>query len=74
MIHYLVIGHVCDEDQQWQHMMFNDEQPDEYLEAKFTKRVLEDLGYEPDEYETCGKEVYVDFILKSNSIIDIQYG
>ena len=32
-------------------MMFNDEQPDEYLEAKFTKRVLEDLG-EPDEYET----------------------
>ena len=74
MIHYLVIGHACDEEQEWRHMMFNDEQPDEYLEAKFTKRVLEDLGYEPDEYETCGKEVYVDFILNSNSIIDINYG
>ena len=49
MIHYLVIGHACDEEQEWRHMMFNDEQPDEYLEAKFTKRVLEDLGYEPDE-------------------------
>ena len=74
MIHYLVIGHACDEEQEWRHIMFNDEQQDEYLEAKFTKRVLEDLDYEPDEYETCGKEVYVDFILKSNSIINIQYG
>ena len=68
MIHYLVIGHACDEEQEWRHMMFNDEQPDEYLEAKFTKRVLEDLGYDPD----SNKEVYIDFILKSNSPIQIQ--
>ena len=35
---------------------------------------LEELGYEPYEYESCDKEVYVDFILKSNSPIEVQYG
>tara|TARA_R100000781_G_scaffold1655_4_gene2819 strand:+ start:663 stop:869 length:207 start_codon:yes stop_codon:yes gene_type:complete len=68
MIHYLVIGHACDEEQGWRHMMFNDEQPDKYLEAKFIQRVREDSGWDED------KEIYVDFILKSNSIIDISYG
>ena len=68
MIHYLVIGHNAFEEQEWRHMMFNDEQPDKYLEAKFVKRVREDSGWDED------KEIYVDFILKSNSIIDIQYG
>jgi len=48
--------------------MFNDEQPDKYLEAKFIQRLREDHGWDED------KEIYVDFILKSNSIIDIQYG
>ena len=74
MIHYLVIGHGEFKDQEWRHIMSQDEQPDEYLEAKFTKRVLEDLGYEPDEYERCGKEVYIDYIFKSNSPIQINYG
>ena len=41
---------------------------------KFTKDTLQELGYEPDEYESCGKEVYIDFILKSNSPIQVQYG
>ena len=68
MIHYLVIGHGEFKDQEWRHMMFNDEQPDKYLEAKFIQRVREDSGWDED------KEIYVDFILKSNSIIDIQYG
>ena len=68
MIHYLVIGHAAFEEQEWRHMMFNDEQPDKYLEAKFIKRSREDNGWDKD------KEIYVDFILKSNSIIDIQYG
>ena len=68
MIHYLVIGHGEFKDQEWRHMMFNDEQPDEYLEAKFIQRVREDSGWDED------KEIYVDFILKSNSIIDISYG
>jgi len=68
MIHYLVIGHAAFEEQEWRHMMFNDEQPDTYLEAKFIKRLREDDGWDED------KEIYVDFILKSNSIIDIQYG
>ena len=68
MIHYLVIGHAAFEEQEWRHMMFNDEQPDKYLEAKFIRRVREDSGWDED------KEIYVDFILKSNSIINIQYG
>ena len=70
MIHYLVIGHVCDEDQQWQHMMFNDEQPDEYLEKKFTNHVLEELGYDLD----SNKEVYIDFIIKSKNSMVINHG
>ena len=68
MIHYLVIGHGEYKDQEWRHMMFNDEQPDKYLEAKFIQRVREDSGWDED------KEIYVDFILKSNSIIKINYG
>ena len=68
MIHYLVIGHACNEEQEWRHMMFNDEQPDKYLKAKFAQRLREDDGWDQD------KEIYVDFILKSNSIINIQYG
>ena len=68
MIHYLVIGHAAFEEQEWRHMMFNDEQPDKYLEAKFIQRVREDSGWDED------KEIYVDFILKSNSIINIQHG
>ena len=68
MIHYLIIGHVCDEDQQWQHMMFNDEQPDEYLEKKFTNHVLKELGLLFD------KEVYIDFIIKSKNSMVINHG
>ena len=68
MIHYLIIGHGEFKDQEWRHMMFDDEQPEKYLEAKFIQRVREDSGWDED------KEIYVDFILKSNSIIDISYG
>ena len=74
MIHYLVIGHACDEEQEWQFTDSDKEWTDEYLEQKFTNDTLKELGYEPDEYESCGKEVYIDFILKSNSPIQIQYG
>ena len=74
MIHYLVIGHACDEEQEWQFTDSDKELTDDFLEQKFTKDTLEELGYEPDEYESCGKEVYIDFILKSNSPIEIQYG
>ena len=43
MIHYLIIGHACDEEQTWMHLMFNDEQPHKYLEKKFTNHVLKEL-------------------------------
>ena len=74
MIHYLVIGHACDEEQEWQFTDSDKELTDDFLEQKFTKDTLQELGYEPDEYESCGKEVYIDYILKSNSPIQIQYG
>ena len=74
MIHYLVIGHACDEEQWCQFTYSDKEWTDEYLEQKFTNDTLKELGYEPDEYESCGKEVYIDFILKSNSPIEINYG
>ena len=74
MIHYLVIGHACDEESEWQFTDSDKELTDDFLEQKFTKDTLIELGYEPDEYESCGKEVYIDYILKSNSPIQIQYG
>ena len=73
MIHYLIIGHACDEESEWQFTDSDKELTDDFLEQKFTKESLQELGYEPDEYESCGKEVYIDFILKSNSPIQIQY-
>ena len=74
MIHYLVIGHACDEESEWQFTDSDKELTDDFLEQKFTKESLQELGYAPDEYESCGKEVYIDYILKSNSPIQIQYG
>ena len=74
MIHYLVIGHACDEESEWQFTDSDKELTYDFLEQKFTKESLQELGYEPYEYESCGKEVYIDYILKSNSPIQIQYG
>ncbi len=68
MIHYLIIGHACDEEQTWMHLMFNDEQPDEYLEQKFTNHVLKELGL------LFEKEVYIDFIIKSKNSMVINHG
>ena len=70
MIHYLVIGHACDEEQGWQFTDSDKEWTDEYLEQKFTKDSLEELGYDAD----SSKVVYIDFIFKSNSPIEINYG
>ena len=70
MIHYLVIGHACDEESEWQFTDSDKELTDDFLEQKFTKDTLEELGYDAD----SSKEVYIDYILKSNSPIQIQYG
>ena len=70
MIHYLVIGHACDEEQEWQFTDSDKELTDDFLEEKFRKCSLEELGYDED----SSKEVYIDFIFKSNSPIQIQYG
>ena len=68
MIHYLVIGHACDEETESRVCIVQGEQPNGYLEKRFIKQVREDWDYDSD------KEVYVDFILKSNSPIEVQYG
>ena len=67
-IYYLVIGHACDEESAWLYLDFEEEKTNDFLEKKFTEFVLEELGYDPD----SNKEVYIDFILKSNSPIQIQ--
>ena len=67
-IHYLVIGHACDEESAWLYLDFEEEKTNDFLEEKFIEFVLEELGYDPD----SNKEVYIDFIIKSNSPIQIQ--
>ena len=67
-IYYLVIGHACDEESAWLYLDFEEEKTNDFLEKKFTEFVLEELGYDPD----SNKEDYIDFILKSNSPIQIQ--
>ena len=72
--YYLVIGHACDEESEWQFTYSDKELTNDFLEEKFRKNTLEELGYEPDEYERSGKEVYIDYIFRSNSPIEINYG
>ena len=66
--YYLIIGHACDEESAWLYLDFEEEKTNDFLEEKFIEFVLEELGYDPD----SNKEVYIDFILKSNSPIEIQ--
>ena len=68
--YYLVIGHACDEEQEWQFTYSDKELSNAFLEEKFRKNSLEELGYDTD----SNKEVYIDFIFKSNSPIEINYG
>ena len=70
MIHYLVIGHACDEESEWQFTSSDKELTNDFLEEKFTKECLEELGYDED----SNKEVYIDYIFKSDSPIEINYG
>ena len=70
MNYYLVIGHACDEESEWQFTNSEKELTNDFLEEKFTKECLEELGYDAD----SSKEVYIDFIFKSNSPIEINYG
>ena len=65
-IYYLVIGHACDEESTWLYLDFEEEKTNDFLEEKFTNFVLKELGL------LFEKEVYIDFILKSNSPIQIQ--
>ena len=68
--YYLVIGHACDEESEWQFTYSDKELTNDFLEEKFRKNSLEELGYDED----SNKEVYIDFIFKSNSPIEINYG
>ena len=68
--YYLVIGHACDEESEWQFTYSEKELTNDFLEEKFRKFSLEELGYDED----SNKEVYIDYIFKSNSPIEINYG
>ena len=68
--YYLVIGHACDEESEWQFTYSDKELTNDFLEEKFTKCSLEELGYDED----SNKEVYIDYIFRSNSPIEINYG
>ena len=70
MNYYLVIGHACDEESEWQFTSSDKELTNDFLEEKFTKECLEELGYDED----SNKEVYIDYIFRSNSPIEINYG
>ena len=70
MNYYLVIGHACDEESEWQFTNSDKELTNDFLEEKFTKECLEELGYDED----SNKEVYIDYIFRSNSPIEINYG
>ena len=70
MNYYLVIGHACDEESEWQFTNSDKELTNDFLEEKFTKNSLEELGYDAD----SNKEVYIDYIFRSNSPIEINYG
>ena len=70
MNYYLVIGHACDEESEWQFTNSEKELTNDFLEEKFTKNSLEELGYDAD----SNKEVYIDYIFRSNSPIEINYG
>ena len=40
MIHYLVIGHACDEEQEWQFTDSDKELTDDFLEPKILKAIV----------------------------------
>ena len=59
---------LCLKNKNGNSLMFDNELTDDFLEQKFTKDTLEDRLWDKD------KEIYVDFIFESNSIIEINYG
>ena len=69
-VYYKIVGHLEDDQQEVGTYIFNDEQPTSYIEKKFKRQLLEESGYDFD----SRKEVYIDFIFKSNSPIEINYG
>ena len=68
MKHYLIIGHAAFYEEEWRHMKFDDEQPTKRLKKEFIKQCRKDCGWDKD------KEIYVDFILESDSLIHVNYG
>ena len=68
MIHYLIIGHACDEESEGLTLKFREEKTVAFLEEKFIESTRKLWEYDSD------KEIYVVYILKSNSPIQVQYG
>ena len=61
MIHYLVIGHACDEESEWQFTDSDKELTYDFLEQKFTKESLQEVSNKKiKEVLTGGPEEFVD--------------
>ena len=72
-VYYKVIGHLEDREQGTGTFVFNDEQPLEYIERKFEKKLFEAEGYDAEDiqdFKNSGKQCYIDHILKSNQPIN----
>ena len=68
MIHYLIIGHACDEEAEDLTLKFREEKTVAFLEEKFIESTRKLWEYDSD------KEIYVDWILKSRTPIKVKYG
>ena len=61
MIHYLIIGHACDEEPESRVCIVQGEQPNGYLEKKFIKQVREDWDeYYEGIHLSIGEDDYVE--------------
>ena len=66
MIHYLVIGHACDEESEGLTLKFREEKTTAFLEEKFIESIRKQWDYDSD------KKIYVDWIIKSKTPMKVK--
>ena len=66
MIHYLVIGHACDEESEGLTLKFREEKTVAFLEEKFIESIRKQWDYDSD------TEIYVDWIIKSKTPMNVK--
>jgi len=71
-VYYKIIGHLEDDEQEIGTYIFDEEKPTSHaflqrLEKKFRDQLLEESGNDSD----SNKEIYIDYIFKSNQPIQV---